>query len=377
MTNSMAKQHLRTGYVYHELFGWHDTGTNAGFFPSDPAKGLQPFLNYENAETKKRIHELIVVSGLIEDLHRIPARHATNDELRLVHPQSYLDSLKLVSEQRLGGDAGDGETPLAKGGYEIGTMAVGAVTALAQAIVAGEVDNGYALVRPPGHHAIRAGGMGYCLFSNLGIALSVIKRDHPGIRIAVVDWDVHHGNGTQEVFYEDPDVLTISLHQDRLYPRDTGMREEIGTGRGKNTNINIPLPAGTGNGGYQYAFETVVAPAIRKFNPDLIAVASGFDSCVYDPLGRMMLTANGYAKLTEILMSASKNNKILIAHEGGYNAVYSPFCGLFVLQQLSGIKKLSDPFDHTENYPGQALFEHQKLEVDEAAKLLSALPDNR
>ena len=175
----------------------------------------------------------------------------------------------------------------------IGTMAVGAVTALAQAVVAGEVDNGYALVRPPGHHAIRSGGMGYCLFSNLGIALSVIKKAEPDIRIAVVDWDVHHGNGTQEIFYDDPNVLTISLHQDRLYPRNSGMRDEIGAGAGINTNINIPLPAGTGNGGYLYAFEQVVAPALKKFKPDLIAVASGFDSCVYDPLGRMMVTANG------------------------------------------------------------------------------------
>ena len=141
----------------------------------------------------------------------------------------------------------------------IGTMAVGAVTALAEAVVSGAIDNGYALVRPPGHHAIRSGGMGYCLFSNLGIALSVIKRDNPGIRIATVDWDVHHGNGTQDIFYEDPNVLTISLHQDRLYPRNSGMREERGTGAGLNTNINIPLPAGTGNGGYQYAFNEVVA----------------------------------------------------------------------------------------------------------------------
>ena len=366
---------LKTGYVYHEIFGWHDTGTNAGFFPSDPSRGLQPFVNYENGETKKRIHELIVVSGLIENLHRIPARHATNEELLLVHPQRYLTKLKEISEQRLGGDAGDGETPLAKGGYEIGTMAVGSVTNLAHAIVSGEVDNGYALVRPPGHHAVRAGGMGYCLFSNLGIALSVIKRDNPGIRIAVVDWDVHHGNGTQDIFYEDPNVLTISLHQDRLYPRDSGMRSEIGSGPGLNTNINIPLPAGTGNGGYEYAFTTVVAPALKKFKPDLIAVASGFDSCVYDPLGRMMLTANGYAILTKILMDSSTNNKLLIAHEGGYNAIYSPFCGLFVLQQLSGIKKLDDPFDHTESYPGQALYPHQKSEIDAAAELLKNLPN--
>jgi acetoin utilization deacetylase AcuC-like enzyme len=380
MNDGLNHGNLKTGYVYHELFGWHDTGTNAGFFPSDPARGLQPYLNYENPETKKRIHELIVVSGLIDHLQRIPARHATNEELLLVHPQSYLTNLKKISESRLGGDAGDGETPLAKGGYEIGTLAVGAVTALAQAVVSGEVDNGYALVRPPGHHAIRAGGMGYCLFSNLGIALSVIKRDYPDIRIATVDWDVHHGNGTQEIFYEDPNVLTISLHQDRLYPRESGDRSERGSGAGLNTNINIPLPAGTGNGGYLYAFQEVVLPALKKFKPDLIAVASGFDSSVYDPLGRMMLTANGYAQLTKMLMQSaaeSANHKLMIAHEGGYNAVYSPFCGLFVLQQLSGIYKLGDPFDHTENYPGQALYDHQKSEVDESAKLLSALPDNR
>ena len=129
-------------------------------------------------------------------------------------------------------------------------------------------------------------------------------------------------------------------------------------------------PAGTGNGGYLYAFEQVVVPAIKKFKPDLIAVASGFDSCVYDPLGRMMVTANGYAQMTKMLMDVSTNQKIVIAHEGGYNPIYSPFCGLFVLQQLSGIKKLSDPFDHVESYPDQQLAAHQKFEIDAAAALI-------
>jgi acetoin utilization deacetylase AcuC-like enzyme len=205
--------------------------------------------------------------------------------------------------------------------------------------------------------------MGYCLFSNLGVAISVAKKENPGIRIAVVDWDVHHGNGTQDIFFDDPDVLTISLHQDRLYPRNSGMREERGVG----TNINIPLPAGTGNGGYLYAFETVVRPALKKFKPDLIAVASGFDSSVYDPLGRMLVTAQGFAQMTQVLMESAADtakNRLVIAHEGGYNAVYSPFCGLFVLQQLSGIHKLDDPFSHTDAYPGQDLYPHQKIEID-------------
>ena len=357
---------LRTGYIYHELFGWHDTGTQAGMFPTDPSRGLQPFVNYENAETKRRIHELIVVSGLIDDLTRLTPRQATNDELLLVHPQEYLTKLKKISDQPLGGDAGDGETPFAKGGFEITTLAVGAVIELTRAVLAGEVDNGYALVRPPGHHAVKTGGMGYCLLSNIGVALMTAKQRNPDIRIAVVDWDVHHGNGTQDIFYDDPNVLTISLHQDRLYPRNSGMRTESGIG----TNINIPLPAGTGNGGYLYAFEEVVRPALKKFKPDLIVVASGFDSSVYDPLGRMMVTASGYAKMTKVLMECAADfskNRIVISHEGGYNAVYSPFCGLAVLQELSGTYKLDDPFIHTETYPGQALFDHQKSEIDLAA----------
>ena len=363
---------LRTGYIYHELFGWHDTGTQAGMFPSDPSRGLQPFVNYENAETKRRIHELIVVSGLIDHLDRRIPRHATNEELLLVHPQEYLTRLKGISEQEFGGDAGDGESPFAKGGYEIGTLAVGAVTQLVQDSLAGHIDNGYALVRPPGHHAIRSGGMGYCLFSNLGVALSVAKKENPGIRIAVVDWDVHHGNGTQEIFFDDPDVLTISLHQDRLYPRDSGMRQERGIG----TNINVPLPAGTGNGGYLYAFETIVRPALKKFKPDFITVASGFDSSVYDPLGRMMVTAKGYAQMTAILMECAAEyaqNRLVVAHEGGYNAVYSPFCGLFVLQQLSGVHKLDDPFAHTEAYPGQIMNLYQKAEIDASVPDWSAI----
>ena len=366
---------MPTGYVWEEIYGWHNTGNSAGAAPA--GLNAQPYQHFESAESKVRLASALEVSGLSKKLKKISVQPASVDDVSLVHDKEYVELIKQKSASPFGGDAGDGLSPFGTGSYEIALWAAGGAIAAMKSVVSGEVNNVYALIRPPGHHARVETGMGFCIFANAAIAIRYAQK-HLGIKkVAVLDWDVHHGNGTQEVFYDDPNVLTISLHQDRLYPRNSGMRDERGVGAGLNKNINIPLPAGTGNGGYIYAFEQVVAPAIRKFNPDLIAVASGFDSCVYDPLGRMMLTASGYAKLTEILMNASRNNKLMIAHEGGYNAVYSPFCGLFVLQQLSGITKLSDPFDHTENYPGQALYEHQKSEVDEAAKLLSELPDNR
>lgn len=365
---------MSTGYVYHEIFGWHDTGTFVGDTPSDPGAGLQPYLNYENSDTKRRIHELIVVSGLIDHLERIPVREATESELENVHTKEHITSIKNQSATRLGGDAGDLTTPFGKGGYEVAAKAAGGAIALFDAVYTGKVRNGYALIRPPGHHAVRERGMGYCIFSNLAVAIATAKKVHGAdLRVAVVDWDVHHGNGTEEIFLNDPTVLTISLHQDRLYPHDTGDIDVVGVG----ANINIPLPPGTGIGGYESAFDRVVIPAIEKFRPDIIAVASGFDSAYLDPLGRMMLTADGYAMLTRKLMSLADricSGKLMMTHEGGYNAVYTPFCGLFVLQELSGVRKLSDPFAHGNNYPGQELKAHESAVIDKAAALIPKIP---
>lgn len=368
----------RTGYLYHEVFGWHDTGTFVGDMPADPARGLQPYQNYEHADTKRRIHELIVVSGLIKHLKRIEPREATEAELLLVHTQRHIDFIKTQSETRLGGDAGDLTTPFGKGGYQIAALGVGGILEMIDAIFRGDITNGYALVRPPGHHAVPDQGMGYCLFANGSIAVKYAQQKYGVNRIAVVDWDVHHGNGTQDVFYNDPNVLTISIHQDRLYPHHTGLRTEQGAGAGFGTNINIPLSAGVGNQGYQAAFTQVVVPALRKFKPELILVASGFDSCVFDPLGRMLLTASGYQNLTEQLMTVADevaSGRILMTHEGGYNAVYSPICGQAVLQQLSGIQLLDDPFaESVDNYPSQQLNQLQEQEISLATELLANLP---
>ncbi len=362
---------MRTGYLYHEIFGWHDTGTYTGDMPSDPGVGLQPYVNYENADTKRRIHELIVVSGLIEHLERITPRPARDEELLLVHTREHLDRIKKESASTYGGDGGDGTTPFARGGFEIAALAAGGAIEMMDAVIRGSVRNGYALIRPPGHHAIRERGMGYCIFSNMAIAVMAAKERHgKDLRVAVIDWDVHHGNGTESIFIGDPSVLTISLHQDRLYPHETGDIDVRGAG---GSNINIPLPPGTGKGGYRYAMREVIQPALDRFKPDLIAVASGFDSSVFDPLGRMLLTAEGYREMTEILMESADSlcqGRLMATHEGGYNATYSPFCGLFVLQELSGIKKLDDPFNHADEYPGHELKVHEKSVIDRAALMV-------
>ena len=362
---------MRTGYLYHEIFGWHDTGTYTADMPSDPGVGLQPYVNYENADTKRRIHELIVVSGLIDDLERITPRLASDEELLRVHTKEHLDRIKRESASTYGGDGGDGTTPFAKGGFEIAALAAGGAIEVMGAVIQSKVKNGYALIRPPGHHAVRERGMGYCIFSNMAIAIAAAKAQHGNdFRVAVIDWDVHHGNGTESIFLDDPSVLTISLHQDRLYPHETGDLDV----RGRNgSNINIPLPPGTGKGGYRYAMREVIQPALSAFKPDLIAVASGFDSSVFDPLGRMLLTAEGYREMTEILMESADSlceGRLMATHEGGYNATYSPFCGLFVLQQLSGVKKLDDPFNHADHYPGHELKSHEKSIIDQAALMV-------
>ena len=161
---------MTTGYAYHEIFGWHDTSSYAGLFPSIPAPGLQPFVHFENAETKRRIHELVVVSGLVDHLVRIAPRPATDEEILRVHTAEHLARIEAESLLPKGGDAGDGISPFGRGGIAIARLAAGAVIECVDAVLDGRVDNAYALVRPPGHHAIAATGMGFCIFGNLAIA---------------------------------------------------------------------------------------------------------------------------------------------------------------------------------------------------------------
>lgn len=339
---------MTTALYHDERTLWHGGGNYSFTLPAgglvQPGAGLP-----ESPETKRRFKNLIEVTGLQRDLSLRSAPEATTEDLLRVHPQSYLTAFKELS------DAGGGElgprAPFGRCGYEIAALSAGLTIAALDAVLAGTAANAYALSRPPGHHCLPDRPNGFCLLANIAIAIRAAQAATPGLRAVVIDWDVHHGNGTEAIFYDDPSVLAISLHQDRNYPMDTGHAADRGTGAGTGFNLNIPLPPGTGHKGYLAAFDRLVLPALHGFKPDVIIVACGFDAAAVDPLGRMLATADTFRQMTRRTMQAAAAlcaGRLVLAHEGGYSETYVPFCGHAVLEELSGSAITApDPFEPT------------------------------
>lgn len=222
---------MTTGFVYHEKYMWHDTGSAGMYLRS--VGPIQPDAHVEHPESKRRIRNLMEVSGLLDELTVIKPRLATRDEVLRYHTPAYIERLEQMSGER-GGDAGM-ETPFANGGYDIALLSAGGILAAAEAVVDGDVQNAYALVRPPGHHAEADMGKGFCLLANAVLGIKHVQATRGIGRVAVVDYDVHHGNGTEHAFYDDPDVLTISIHQDRCFPPDSGDITDTGRGLARGT----------------------------------------------------------------------------------------------------------------------------------------------
>ena len=343
---------MTTGLVWHELYMWHDTGTSAWVIPA--GLSVQPFAHIESAEGKRRIKNLLEVSGLLDHMALLKPRAATEEEILRLHTPDYVARIKRESDA-LGGDAGD-LTPFGHGSYEIALLSAGGCITAVDAVFDGKVDNAYALVRPPGHHAERDSGKGFCIFANVAIAVQHARLARGLTRVAVVDWDVHHGNGTEHAFYSDPNVLTISIHQDN----------------------NFPPGSGAGVGAYIATFEKVVAPALRNFGPELIVIASGLDASAMDPLASMMMTSDGYRRLTQIMLAVARDvcdGRLIACHEGGYSPAYVPYCGLAIIEELAGVHTgLEDPLlPLLAGMGGQDVQPHQAAVIDEAAKLARAL----
>jgi acetoin utilization deacetylase AcuC-like enzyme len=359
---------MSTGLVWDEWYMWHDTGSAAAFLPAGGP--IQPDTHAENPEPKRRLHNLLDVSGVLDTLDSIDPRPATREELLRFHTPDYVDEIAEQSEAA-GGDAGE-LTPFGPDSYEIARLAAGGVIEATDAVVEGAVDNAYALVRPPGHHAEADVGRGFCLFGNIAIAAMHAQAERDIDRVAVVDFDVHHGNGTQQAFWDDPSVLPISIHQDNFYPPGEGAVDEVGEGDGHGYTLNVPLPPGSGVGAYETAFERVVLPALDAFEPDLVYLAAGVDSGAIDPLGRMMLHSDGYRALTGLLLDAAEahcDGRLVAAHEGGYSSAYAPFSGLAIIEELRGeTSDVEDPFMPIFGELGyQDLQPHQESVIDDAA----------
>ncbi|MXQ55923.1 class II histone deacetylase [Shimazuella alba] len=355
----------KTGFIYDESYFWHDTGNGALFMRA--GGWIESDIHSENPATKRRVKNLLDRTGFIHELESIAPRSATEEEIAYYHTPEYMEKVKTLSAGT-GGDAGEAAI-VGNGSYEIALLSTGGALTGVDKVMNGQVKNAYVLTRPPGHHAEKTFGMGFCLFNNVVIAANYARKKYGLKKILIIDWDVHHGNGTESAFLQDPDVLFVSLHQEFSFPPNRGMAEVIGEGEGQGYNINIPLPAGTGNAGYLHALDEIVLPAAEQFQPDLVLVSAGQDPSVFDPLAQMMVTAEGFRQIaTKVKQIADKHcsGKMVLCHEGGYSSAYVPFCTLRVIEAISGLqsKVLEDPFQlGIESLPTNILLDHQKAVV--------------
>jgi acetoin utilization deacetylase AcuC-like enzyme len=302
---------MPTGYVFDEIFTQHN-------FPGHP----------ENANRLVTTMEYLSGSQLLPRLSAVPSRPATVEELARCHHVRYI---QLVEETcRNGGGMLDPDTYTNEYSYDAAVRAAGGLVDLTAAVVEGRLDNGFALVRPPGHHATPARAMGFCLFGTVAVAARAARFDMGLERVAIIDFDVHHGNGTQDILDEDPTVLFVSSHQSPYYP-GTGALNEIGRGQARGTIVNIPLSPGTGDDGFKRLYGEVVFPIVRRFQPELILVSAGFDAHWDDPLANISLSLTGYHWLGQSLVDLAAElcqGRIVFTLEGGYNlSVLAPAVG--------------------------------------------------
>ena len=300
--SAIIKIAMSAGYVYNPIYLKHDTGQHV-----EVAARLEAITSY------------LEKTGLNSQLTLIEPRPATIDEIALVHTREYIKEIE--EKATSGGGWLDPDTVMSAGSYEAALYAAGGLIRAVEAVMAGEVASAFALVRPPGHHATSRQAMGFCLFNNIAIAARYALAEYSLERILIIDFDVHHGNGTQDTFYSDPQVMYISTHEYPFYP-GTGSLDETGSGAAEGTNINIPLPAGCGDAEYLKVFEQIIVPAAQRFNPRLILVSAGYDTHRDDPLAMMEVSTSGFIQMAEIIKGLADElcgGRLALTLEGGYD----------------------------------------------------------
>ncbi|MEX1018344.1 MAG: histone deacetylase [Litorilinea sp.] len=299
----------------------------------------------ENARRLEETWKLLQIDGIANQLLPVELGLAPERAVLRVHTQEYWDRLYMTSI--LGGGRLDPDTYSNEDSFEAAQRAAGSTLHTIDAVLTAQVSNGFALVRPPGHHALAETAMGFCLLANVAIAARWAQDQYGVDRILIVDFDVHHGNGTQDIFYGDPSVLFFSMHQYPYYP-GSGGAQEIGRDPASGSTINVPFAPGVGDHGYLEALHKVLIPAARRFQPELILVSAGYDSHWMDPLAEMQLSVRGYTQLLETLLELAEevcDGRLVATLEGGYHAQVLSHAVLSALRLLSGSRRgVSDPF---------------------------------
>jgi acetoin utilization deacetylase AcuC-like enzyme len=330
----------QTGLVFDKCFLAHDTGVEDTVLLRDGSFRLSPQPHPSSWVITQRIKEFLDGSGLTARMLPIPARAATENELAVYHTRDYIAGIRTYAAGGPSrGDWGyaDEDTILSAGSYEAALHTAGGAINALSAVLEGSVHNAYVLSRPPGHHATRNEALGFCVFNDAVIAVQHARAVYGLERVMIVDWDVHHGNGIQDAFYTDPNVLFISLHQQDWFPKGSGELEQVGTEAGTGFTVNIPLPPGTGDRGYYEAFEHIVLPIGRQFKPQCIVIVAGHDASWLDPLAHMMVTMDGYRHMSTMMVALAEevcDGRLVMLQAGGYSAPYVPYCAVASVEPL-------------------------------------------
>ncbi len=292
----------KTGFAYHPDYLNHNTG------PGHP----------ERPDRLRASLAALQQSDVWDQLHQVEPTPASVEQLTYAHNLAYPEHIRQHCEQEIPLTY---DTTVGFESFDIALLSTGGVLRAADAVTTGEVKNAFAMVRPPGHHATPGQSMGFCLFNNIAVTARYLQREHGVGKVAIVDWDVHHGNGTQDIFYEDESVFFFSIHQSPLYP-GTGSSRERGSGKAHGTTLNVPMPAGSGDDEYINIFTNVLVPALRDFSPEFLLISAGFDAHYLDPLSGTELTADGFAALTDLMLAFAQettSGRVVSALEGGYS----------------------------------------------------------
>ncbi len=292
----------KTGFAYHPNYLNHDTG------PGHP----------ERPDRLRASLAALQQSDVWDQLHHIEPTPASVAQIAYAHNPAYSEHIRQHCEKEIPLTY---DTTVCHESFDIALLSTGAVLRAADAVATGVVQNAFAMVRPPGHHATPGQSMGFCLFNNIAVTARYLQREHGVGKVAIVDWDVHHGNGTQDIFYQDDSVFFFSIHQSPLYP-GTGSSRERGSGKAHGTTLNVPVPSGSGDDVYIKVFTDTLIPALRDFSPEFLLISAGFDAHYLDPLAGTEVTAEGFATLTDLLLAFAEettSGRVVSALEGGYS----------------------------------------------------------